>query len=61
MKKHVPHHIYTALMIRDMVDIPDDAVFVLKDAVVSDVLETHNALLSELKQCREALKKAMKP
>lgn len=48
----VPHHEYTALMIREMSGIPDETVFVLKDETVTKVLETHNQLLSELKKLR---------
>jgi hypothetical protein len=58
VKKHVPHHVYTAAMIRLMVDIPNEAVFIRSFDVVEKALATHNALLSELKACHQALKEA---
>ena len=48
----VPHHEYTALMIREMRNIPDTTVFILKDEVVSAVLETYNTLVIELKEAK---------
>lgn len=44
----VPHTEYTALMIREMHSIPDTTVFILKDEVVTAVLETYNQLVIDL-------------
>lgn len=50
--KAVPHHEYTALMIRESRSIPDTTVFILKDDVVAAVLETYNQLVTDLQEAK---------
>ena len=48
----VPHREYTALMIRELRSIPDETIFILKDEVVTAVLETYNQLVIDLAEAQ---------